>query len=124
MDLLLTKAAASVTRDDGSLINITKVIQVAADGYLNYLDLVPSASLSYEMACATTIKLDNVLYVQQDIVMNGRRIYRDESEITGNYLMYDYDDFTWRITPDYLTESATLFNTSAVTYQTLSHHCF
>ena len=93
----------------------------AAKGYLNYLDLVEPDAISYQMACATTLKLDNVLYVQQEIVMNGRRIYRDESEINGNYLMYDYADYTWRITPDYHAEQATLFNTSDVTCQTLKH---
>ena len=115
MDLLDTEAARKITRDDGSFINTAKVIEIAANGYLNYLDLVDPATISYEMACATTVKLDNVLYVQQDIVMNGRRLYRDESEINGNYLMYDYADYTWRITPDYNSEAATLFNTSNVT---------
>ena len=115
-DLIQTKAASKIRRADGSFINTTKVAITAAKAYLNYLDLVEPSAISYQMACATTIKLDNVLYVQQNVVMNGRRIYRDESEIDGNYLMYDYADYTWRITPDYHSEEATLFNTSTVTY--------
>lgn len=114
-ELIDTYAARNIRRADGSFINTTKVAISAAKGYLNYLDLVEPAAISYQMACATTIKLDNVLYVQQNVVMNGRRIYRDESEIDGNYLMYDYADYTWRITPDYHSEEATLFNTSTVT---------
>ena len=73
------------------------------------------------MACAITIKLDNVLYVQQETIMNGRRIYRDESEINGNYLMYDYSDYSWRITSDFNSEEATLFTTSTVKCQTYTN---
>ena len=94
VDILLTPSVAQISHNDGTLINITNVIQTAVYGYLNYL---PFFQPSFDWACANTLLLDNKVYKLQEGRINGRNVYKDEDDVDesmGKYLFYSKHGFT------------------------------
>ena len=80
--ILLTPAVKNIVHDNGTPLNVTNVLDIAISGYLNYCSLfdcdIP--------ACPATVKLDGNFYQEIDLMLQGRNVYKDNSN--ENYLIY------------------------------------
>ena len=108
--ILLTPAVKNIVHDNGTPLHVTNVLDTAISGYLNYCRLfvcdIP--------ACPATVKLDGNFYQEIDLMLQGRNVYKDNSN--ENYLIYEGTNKSWVLSP-HLNAQPTIMQTTSCPQQ-------
>ena len=108
--ILLTPAVKNIVHDNGTPLNVTNVLDIAISGYLNYCHLF-DCDIS---ACPATVKLDGNFYQEIDLMLQGRNVYKDNSN--ENYLIYEGTNQSWVVSPN-LNAQPTIMQTTSCPQQ-------